>query len=79
MTDIDSLYLILNKQTNETAPPVRTLIKAILSDLLDQKDSLLEQNHFTTGLKIQEFYMKNNLFKNHSRKDTLNSESYVKL
>jgi hypothetical protein len=41
-------------------------------------DKLLELNHFTTGLKIQEFYMKSNIFSKHNR-ESINNESYVKL
>lgn len=76
VTDIDSLYLVLNRESNESKAK-HTLIKASANDLLDLKDRLIERNHHTTGLKIQEFYMMSNVFS--SKRGNVSNESIEKL
>jgi hypothetical protein len=45
--------------------------------LLDLKERLIERNHHTTGLKIEEFYMMSNVFI--SKRGDVSNKSIEKL
>jgi hypothetical protein len=70
--------LVLKKESIEPKnSSYRALVKASANDLLDLKERLIERNHHTTGLKIQEFYMMSNVFS--SKREDFSNESIEKL